>query len=63
MKNTILPVILGVMVASSVVFADQDTYDLRSEQHLRLQAFDVKHYRIALTLDAETQSFCGDTYR
>ena len=49
------------MAASSFVFADQEAFDLRSEQQLRPRAFDVNHYRIALTLDAETQSFDGET--
>ena len=41
--------------------ADQETFQLRREQTLRLHDFDVKHYRIALSLDEPTKSFDGET--
>lgn len=42
-------------------FADQREFELRREQSLRTHDFDVKHYRIALSLDEPTKSFDGET--
>jgi len=52
---------LCAVAAVNVVFADQETFESRSERQLRPHNFDVSHYRIALTLDEETQSFTGET--
>ena len=41
--------------------ADQEEFQLRREQQLRPHDFDVKHYRIALSLDEPTKSFDGET--
>ena len=49
------------LFAISIALADQQLFDARSEQQLRSRDFDIEHYRIALTLDAETQSFHGET--
>ena len=35
---------------------------MRREQSLQSHDFDVKHYRIALTIDDDTQSFTGETH-
>ncbi len=60
---TKLPVLglLIVMACVDIVFSDQQVFDSRSEQQLRSHDFDVKHYRIALSLEEETQSFEGET--
>ena len=50
---------LAVIAGADIVFADQQVFDSRSEQQLRPHDFDVKHYRIALSLEEETQSFDG----
>jgi aminopeptidase N len=42
-------------------FADQQEFQLRREQQLRPHDFDVRHYRIALSLDESTSSFDGET--
>jgi len=52
---------LAVIASADIVFSDQQVFDSRSEQQLRPHDFDVKHYRIALSLDADTQSFEGET--
>ena len=52
---------LAVIIGADIVIADQQTFDSRSEQQLRPHNFDVKHYRIALSLEEETQSFDGET--
>jgi aminopeptidase N len=44
-----------------VATADQEEFELRREQQLRPHDFDVKHYRIALSLDELTKSFDGET--
>jgi aminopeptidase N len=41
--------------------ADQEEFQLRREQQLRPHDFDVKHYRIALSLDEPKKSFDGET--
>jgi aminopeptidase N len=41
--------------------AHQEEFQLRREQQLRPHDFDVKHYRIALSLDEPTKSFDGET--
>ncbi len=41
--------------------ADQEEFQSRREQQLRPHNFDVKHYRIALSLDEPTRSFDGET--
>ncbi len=46
---------------SEAAFADQEEFQLRREQQLRPHDFDVKHYRIALSLDEPTKSFDGET--
>jgi len=61
MKKTMTSVLLCALVATNICLADQETFDLRREQSLRPHDFDVKHYRIALTLEEETQSFDGET--
>ena len=61
MKKTMTSVLLCALVATAASFADQKTFDQRREQSLRPHDFDVKHYRIALTLEEETQSFVGET--
>ena len=53
--------VLAVIAGADTVFADQQAFDSRSEQQLRPHDFDVKHYRIALSLEEETQSFDGET--
>jgi aminopeptidase N len=61
MKRTRISVLLCALVATSICVADQETFNLRSEQSLRPHDFDVTHYRIALTLNEETQWFEGNT--
>ena len=46
---------------SETAIADQEEFQLRREQQLRPHDFDVKHYRIALSLDEPTKSFDGET--
>jgi aminopeptidase N len=62
-KKTILSVakLLCAMASADIVLADQQAFDSRREQQLRPHDFDIEHYRIALTLDEETQSFDGET--
>ncbi|MCP4046195.1 MAG: DUF3458 domain-containing protein [Gammaproteobacteria bacterium] len=52
---------LAVFAGADIVFSDQQVFDARSEQQLRPRDFDVKHYRIALSLEEQTQSFDGET--
>jgi aminopeptidase N len=52
---------IGEYAAVEDAGADQQVFDSRSEQQLRPHDFDVKHYRIALSLEEETQSFDGET--
>ena len=52
---------LVFVAGADIAFADQQLFDSRSEQSLRSRDFDIEHYRIALTLDAESQSFHGET--
>ena len=59
MKRTRISVLLCALVATSICVADQETFNLRSEQSLRPHDFDVTHYRIALTLNEENQRFEG----
>jgi aminopeptidase N len=61
MKITTASIILCALIATTSGLAEQNVFDLRSEQSLRPHDFDVEHYRIALTLDADTQSFDGET--
>ena len=44
-----------------IATADQEEFELRREQQLRPHDFDVKHYRIALSLDEADKSFDGET--
>ena len=44
-----------------IAIADQEEFQLRPEQQMRAHEFDVKHYRIALSLDEPTKSFDGET--
>lgn len=62
-KKTILTAakLLCAMASADIALADQQAFDSRREQQLRTHDFDIKHYRIALTLDEETQSFDGET--
>ena len=62
-KKTILSVakLLCAMASADIALADQQAFDSRREQQLRSHDFDIEHYRIALTLDEETQSFDGET--
>jgi aminopeptidase N len=55
--------ILALMTTflSEAAIADQEEFQLRREQQLRSHDFDVKHYRIALSLDEPTKSFDGET--
>ena len=52
---------LAVIASADIVLADQQVFDSRSEQQLRPHDFDVQHYRIALSMEEETQSFDGET--
>jgi len=61
MKKTTISVVLCALLATTPGLADQSVFDLRQEQSLRPHDFDVRHYRIALTIDAATQSFDGET--
>jgi len=61
MKKTIKSVVLCALIATNPGLADQSVFELRREQSLRPHDFDVKHYRIALTLREHTQSFDGET--
>jgi hypothetical protein len=45
------------MIATIPGLADQGVFDLRREQVLQPHGFDVRHYRIALSLDVDSQSF------
>jgi len=53
-------VTLCVLLVANVCLADQTTFDQRNEQSFQPHGFDVSHYRIALTLDDDTQSFNGN---
>jgi len=62
MNKLTLSVILCVVAVANIAYAGQEAFDLRKERKLlQPHDFDVKHYRIALSLDADTQSFDGDT--
>jgi aminopeptidase N len=50
-----------VLLCPGAVLADQQEFELRTEQQLRPHDFDVKHYRIVLSLDETDQSFDGET--
>jgi aminopeptidase N len=52
---------LAVIAGADIGFTDQQVFDSRSAQQLRAHDFDVQHYRIALFLEEETQSFDGET--
>ena len=60
MSESTISVLLCALIATPGL-ADQNVYDQRREQSLRPQFFDVKHYRIALTLNEEAKSFVGET--
>ena len=62
-KKIILAVakLLCAIASADIALADQQAFDSRREQQLRSRDFDIEHYRIALTLDEETQSFDGET--
>ena len=59
----LVAVILALMTPffSEVAIADQEEFQSRGEQQLRAHDFDVRHYRIALSLDEPTKSFDGET--
>jgi len=46
---------------AQIATADQEEFQLRREQQLRPHDFDVKHYRITLSLHEPTKSFEGET--
>jgi aminopeptidase N len=60
MNKSTISVLLCVLLANHGL-ADQNIYDQRRERSLRTQKVDVQHYRIALTLKEDTQSFVGKT--
>ena len=62
-KRKLLGAVCALMIAFSAmsIAADQQDYDSRKEQQLRTHDFDVKHYRIALSLEESTRSFDGET--
>ena len=53
--------VLLATLCSLAVFADQQDFELRKEQQLWPHDFDVKHYRITLSLEQSTRSFEGET--
>jgi len=61
MKRTTISIVLCALIVTTPGLAEQNVFDLHREQTLRQHDFDVKHYRIALTLEEETQSFDGET--
>ena len=63
LKSKLIRTVFAIAVIGGVDigFADQQTFDSRSEQQLRAHDIDVKHYRIALSMEEETQSFDGKT--
>ncbi len=61
MKRNTSSIVLCALIATTPGLAEQEEFDLRREQSLRSHDFDVEHYRIALTIDADTQSFEGKT--
>ena len=61
MKRTTISILLCALVATTLCLAEQNDYEQRREQPLRPHDFDVEHYRIALTLEEDTQSFDGET--
>ena len=61
MKKMMKTVLLCTLIATTPGLAEQNAFDLRREQLLRPRDIDVEHYRIALTLDEDTQSFAGET--
>ena len=61
LKRTTISIVLCALIATTPGLAEQNVFDLRREQSLRPHDFDVRHYRIALTIDADTQSFDGET--
>lgn len=54
-------IIPAFLLSAEAATADQQNYDKRQEQTLRAHDFDVKHYRISLSLDETTRSFDGET--
>ena len=61
MKKSVKLLLLSTFVVANPGFADQNEFDNRQEQSARHRDFDVEHYRIALTIDDDTQSFSGQT--
>ena len=61
MKRTTSSIVLCALIATTPGLAEQKVFDLRREQSLRSHDFDVEHYRIALAINADTQSFEGKT--
>ncbi len=62
MKRTTVSIVLCTLIATTSGLADQVAFDMRREQSLQPHDFDVKHYRIALTIKDDTQSFTGETH-
>jgi aminopeptidase N len=53
--------VLMMSFGPGFAIADQEEFQSRREQQLRPHDFDVKHYRIELTLDEPTKSFDAET--
>ncbi|MDG2375104.1 MAG: M1 family aminopeptidase [Woeseiaceae bacterium] len=62
MDKATITILLCTFVGISPGIANQDTFDTRPERVLEPHDFDVEHYRIALTIEGDTQSFTGETH-